>query len=153
MSVATVPSFAGLLVIEEDDHGDAMFVVLCGQCEVRARPVQTAVRAPEPARKLSIAGKSHSSGSNASDSDSDDEQGNSQPASSVPAATRRSVAEHTATYWIHKYMEQVSIIIVWHCFAACVEHSTSEMQSMLRCLAMQHACATGSLPCCAAVLH
>ena len=92
------------MVIEEDDTGNAMYIVLSGQCQVRARPehaVHPAITEESPATAVAASEASSSTAS----SDSDDEQSRCQ--SGRPATAPRSEAEHTATYWIHKYMEQV----------------------------------------------
>ena len=101
---------AGSLVIEEDDMGDAMYVVLSGQCEVRARPTQNAISPSLPVEQAPAIAMPLRSDSGSSDSDGDIEKDSAQAPSSTPATARRSEAEHTATYWIHKYMEQVGII-------------------------------------------
>lgn len=99
------------MVLEEDEVGDAMYVVLSGECQVRARP-ERVVSSPDPqlAPPLAVAALAASSCSSTcsstDSSDSDDDQ--ARPASGRQATASRSEAEHTATYWIHKYMEQVT---------------------------------------------
>ena len=108
-------------MIEEDDTGNAMYIVLSGQCQVRARPeyaVHPAITEESPATAVAASEASSSTAG----SDSDDEQSRCQ--SGRPATAPRSEAEHTATYWIHKYMEQVytevhalhkaSVVIILH---------------------------------------
>ena len=98
----------GSLVVEEDSIGDAMYVVLSGVCEIRARPTH-AVSIPQQQSQptsVVVVGPKHRHG--ASDSDSDtSEEGDRNPAGSS-AHPARSEAEHSASFWIHKYMQQVS---------------------------------------------
>ena len=100
------------MVLEEDEVGDAMYVVLSGECQVRARPERVVSSPdPQPAPPLAVASRclsalAASSCSSTDSSDSDDDQ--ARPASGRQATASRSEAEHTATYWIHKYMEQVT---------------------------------------------
>ena len=95
------------MILEEDDVGDALYVVLSGECQVRARPEHVG-ESPEPqlASPLAVTATAASSCSTTDSSDYDDDQ--TRPDSSRQASTSRSEAEHTATYWIHKYMEQVA---------------------------------------------
>ena len=101
----TLFSVAGSLIIEEDEPGDAMFVVLSGQCHIRARPAHAAAIPQQQSlppssvlEKAPLAGASTSSGS--------DSEAEEQPSRAAPAVTSRG-AEHSATFWIHKYMQQV----------------------------------------------
>lgn len=84
-----------------------MYVVLSGECEIRARPTQAASIPQQPPQALSavLVGPKHRHG--ASDSDSDTDQEGDQSSASSLARPARSEAEHSASFWIHKYMQQV----------------------------------------------
>lgn len=82
-----------------------MYVVLSGQCQVRARPMHAAAseQQPQAAPETAVTAEQSSSSTDSSDSDNDV----AAVEMSRQAAARRSEGEHPATYWIHKYMEQV----------------------------------------------
>lgn len=89
----------------EDELGDAMYVVLSGQCHVRARPVPAIPMQPQAVPAVTAAA-AHQPCSNTDSSDSDDQ---AEPESSRQTVPRRSAGDHPATYWIHKYMQQVRV--------------------------------------------
>lgn len=103
----TLLHVAGSLVFEEDSIGDAMYVVLSGVCEIRARPAHAASIPQQQSQPTSsvLVRPRHRQGSSESDSDAseEEEEGSARP----PPRVARSEAEHSASFWIHKYMEQV----------------------------------------------
>ena len=99
--------FAGSLIIEEDAPGDAMYVVLSGQCHIWARPAHAAAIPQQQSVPMSsvVRKAAPAEDSDSSDSDSSAEEGSH--ANAVVARVAKSDAEHSATFWIHKYMQQV----------------------------------------------
>lgn len=98
----------GSLVFEEDSTGDAMYVVLSGECDIRARPAHAASIPQQQSQPIStvLAGPHHKDGAHDSDSCSSEED--EEPSSaSLPPRIARSEAEHSSSFWIHKYMQQV----------------------------------------------
>ena len=95
-------------MFDEDAIGDGMYIVLSGQCQIRARPSHAATIPQQQAVPLSSVGvdaKLTDSGQSTDSDDSEDEaEGEAVQAS--PRAVR-SDAEHSASFWIHKYMQQV----------------------------------------------
>ena len=98
---------AGSLVFEEDSIGDAMYVVLSGLCEIRARQAHAASipqQRSQPSSSVLLRSR-HRQG--LSDSDSDASKEEEEGCAGPPPRVARSEAEHSASFWIHKYMEQV----------------------------------------------
>lgn len=114
-------SAVGSLVFEEDSTGDAMYVVLSGDCAIRARPAH-AVSIPQqqsqPVSTVLLQPKL-TAGAHESGSDTDEEETPS--SASLPPRVARSEAEHSSSFWIHKYMQQVVLscnraypgVVVW----------------------------------------
>ena len=103
------------MVFEEDEVGDAMYIILSGQCQIRARPAHAAAIPQHQALPVSsvVVDIRPTVSMQRSDSDSsrDEEQEKVQPAPRVV----RSDAEHSASFWIHKYMQQVQALHFGHC--------------------------------------
>lgn len=98
----------GSLVFEEDSTGDAMYVVLSGVCEIRARPAHAASIPQQQSQPIStvLVRPQHTYGAHDTDSDTTEEE--EEPSSaSLPSRVARSEAEHSSSFWIHKYMQQV----------------------------------------------
>ncbi len=92
-------------MFEEDEIGDGMYIVLSGQCQIRARPSHAAAIPQQQAVPLSsvwVDTKLMDSGQSTDSDDSEDEA----KGEAAPRAVR-SDAEHSASFWIHKYMQQV----------------------------------------------
>ncbi len=95
-------------MFEEDEIGDGMYIVLSGQCQIRARPSHAATIPQQQAVPLSSVGvdaKLTPSGQSM-DSDGSEEEAEREAVQAAPRAVR-SDAEHSASFWIHKYMQQV----------------------------------------------
>ena len=95
-------------MFEEDEIGDGMYIVLSGQCQIRARPSHGATIPQQQAVPLSSVGvdtKLTGSGQS-TDSDGNEDEAEREAVQAVPRAVR-SDAEHSASFWIHKYMQQV----------------------------------------------
>ncbi len=101
---------AGSLVFEEDEMGDAMYVILCGQCQIRARPAHAATIPQQQSLPVSslVVDKRRTDSTQSTDSDSSGDEEDGKPAT-APARVVRSDSEHSASFWIHKYMQQVQI--------------------------------------------
>jgi len=112
-------------VFEEDEIGDGMYIVLSGQCQIRARPSHAAAIPQQQAVPLSSVGvdaKLTGSGQS-TDSDGSEDEAEREVVQAAPRAVR-SDAEHSASFWIHKYMQQVwsirKIVTLWQSsFAQC----------------------------------
>ena len=95
-------------MFEEDEIGDGMYIVLSGQCQIRARPSHGATIPQQQAVPLSSVGvdtKLTDSGQS-TDSDGSEDEAEREAVRAAPRAVR-SDAEHSASFWIHKYMQQV----------------------------------------------
>ncbi len=95
-------------MFEEDAIGDGMYIVLSGQCQIRARPSHAATIPQQQAVPLSSVGvdtKLTDSGQS-TDSDGSEDEAERAAAQAAPGVVR-SDAEHSALFWIHKYMQQV----------------------------------------------
>ena len=114
-------SAAGSLVFEEDTTGDAMYVVLSGECAICARPAHAASIPQQQSQPVSTVSlqPTLTAGAHESGSDTDEEE---EPGSAIlPPRVARSEAEHSSSFWIHKYMQQVVLsysrarpgLVVW----------------------------------------
>lgn len=100
-------------MFEEDAIGDGMYIVLSGQCQIRARPSHAATIPQQQAVPLSSVGvdaKLTGSGQS-TDSDGSEDEAEREAVQAAPRAVR-SDAEHSASFWIHKYMQQVSSMMI-----------------------------------------
>ncbi|KAL0037225.1 hypothetical protein WJX79_007052 [Trebouxia sp. C0005] len=103
---------AGSIVFEEDEIGDGMYIVLSGQCQIRARPSHAATIPQQQAVPLSSLGvdaKLTGSGQS-TDSDGSKDEVEREVVQAAPR-TVRSDAEHSASFWIHKYMQQARKLV------------------------------------------
>lgn len=84
-----------------------MYVVLSGECDIRARPAHAASIPQQQLQPIStvLVRPHHKDGTHDSDGGSSEEE---EPGSaSLPPRVARSEAEHSSSFWIHKYMQQV----------------------------------------------
>lgn len=96
-------------MFEEDSTGDAMYVVLSGDCAIRARPAHAASIPQQQSQLVStvLLQPKLTAGAHESGSDTDEEE---EPSfASLPPRVARSEAEHSSSFWIHKYMQQVGL--------------------------------------------
>ena len=98
---------AGALVFEEDTMGEAMYVVLSGQCEIRARPTHAASIPQQHSQPVSNVRVRPRRRKAVSDSDTDSSEGKEEISPRAAPQATRSEAEHSASFWIRKYMQQV----------------------------------------------
>lgn len=80
-----------------------MYVVLSGECDIRARPAHAASIPQQPV----LVGPHHKDGAHDSDSGSSEEEEKEPGRASLLPRIARSEAEHSSSFWIHKYMQQV----------------------------------------------
>jgi len=125
-------------VFEEDELGDGMYVVLSGQCQIRARLSHAAAIPQQQAVPLSSVGvdtKLTGSGQS-TDSDGSEDEAEREAVQAVPRAVR-SDAEHSASFWIHKYMQQVwsrrTKLALWQCSFAQSEGEFSQTITLDDC--------------------
>ncbi|DBA77663.1 TPA: hypothetical protein ACH3X1_009459 [Trebouxia sp. C0004] len=100
------------IVFEEDEIGDGMYIVLSGQCQIRARPSHAATIPQQQAVPLSSAGVDAklADGGQSTDSDGSEDEAEREAVQAAPRAVR-SEAEHSASFWIHKYMQQARKLV------------------------------------------
>lgn len=98
-----------------------MYVLLSGECAIRARPAHAASIPQQQSQPVSSVLLQHklTAGAHESGSDTDEEE---EPCSAIlPPRVARSEAEHSSSFWIHKYMQQVVLsysracsgLVVW----------------------------------------
>ena len=86
-----------------------MYVVLSGECVIRARPAHAASipqQQPQPTSTVLVRPQHENS---AHDNDSDTSEEEEPSSASLPSRVARSEAEHSSSFWTHKYMQQVFV--------------------------------------------
>ena len=85
-----------------------MYVVLFGECDIRARPAHGVSIPQQQLQPISTVLVQPHCTDAAHDSGSGSSEEEDEPSSaSLPPRIARSEAEHSSSFWIHKYMQQV----------------------------------------------
>lgn len=95
-----------------------MYVVLSGECEIRSRPAHAASIPQQQSQPTSTILVGPQPGHDAHNSDGDTSEEEEESCASTLPRAARSEAEHSASFWIHKYMQQVNSAMHSECSPA-----------------------------------